>query len=95
MAEVALDDDQRHALAGHLNGVRVAQLVRRKASPYAGLAGDAAQLGAGGGGRPGPCARGAVDDAEQRPNRKLNAHVEPGRELFPGPLFHADLAAAV
>jgi hypothetical protein len=41
VAELALDDDQRHALAGHLDGVRVAQLVRRKASPYAGLAGDA------------------------------------------------------
>src|ERR687891_1680839 len=27
MPELALDDDQRHALAGHLDGVRVAQLV--------------------------------------------------------------------
>ena len=44
VAELALDDDQRHALAGHLDGVRVAQLVRREASPHAGLAGDAAQL---------------------------------------------------
>src|SRR5215211_126809 len=41
VAELALDDDQRQALAGHLDGVRVAQLVRREASPYAGLAGDA------------------------------------------------------
>jgi hypothetical protein len=39
-------------LAGHLDGVRVAELVRRRASPHAGLTGDAAQLGAGGGGRP-------------------------------------------
>ena len=53
MAELALDDDQRHAVAGHLDGVRVPELVRRKASPHAGLAGDAAQLGAGGGGRHG------------------------------------------
>src|SRR3990170_1404456 len=45
VAELALDDDQRHALAGHLDGVRVAQLVRRKAPPYAGLARDASQLG--------------------------------------------------
>jgi hypothetical protein len=51
VAEPALDDDRRHALAGHLDGVRVARLVRRKASPYAGLAGDASQLDAGGGGR--------------------------------------------
>src|SRR5215216_2673884 len=42
-------------------------------------------------GRP---ARGTVDDAEQRPDRQLNAHVEPGRELFPGPVVHPDLAAA-
>src|SRR5215212_3616153 len=60
VAELALDDDQRNALAGHLGGVRVAQLVWRKPSPHAGLAGDAAQLSAGGGGRPGPPARGAV-----------------------------------
>ena len=54
MAELALDDDQRHALAGHLDGVGVAGLVWREASPHAGLAGDAAQLRAGRGGRPGP-----------------------------------------
>jgi hypothetical protein len=41
---MAFDDDQRHALSGHLDGVRVAELVRREASPYAGLARDASQL---------------------------------------------------
>jgi hypothetical protein len=51
---LALDDDQRHALARHLDGVGVPELVRREASPHAGLAGDAAQLRAGGGGRPRP-----------------------------------------
>src|SRR5215216_7677046 len=51
--ELALDDDQRHAFAGHFDGVRVAELVRREAPTHAGLAGDASQLGAGGGGRPG------------------------------------------
>jgi len=40
---LALDDDQRHALAGHLDGVGVSELVRREASPHAGLAGDASQ----------------------------------------------------
>jgi hypothetical protein len=44
MTEPALDDNQRHALAGHLDGVGVAQLVWREASPHAGRAGDAAQL---------------------------------------------------
>jgi hypothetical protein len=52
VTELALDDDQRHALTGQLDGVRVAQSLWRKASPHAGLAGDAAQLGTGSGGRP-------------------------------------------
>jgi hypothetical protein len=89
-----VDDDQRHPFAGHLDGVRVAQLVRRKAPPYPGLAGRAAQFRADGAGCPRPSACRTVDDAEQRSDRQLNAHVEPGRELLPGPVVHADLAAA-
>src|SRR5215218_10294455 len=69
-------------------------LVRREASPYAGLAGDASYLSARGGGRPGPSARGAVDDAEERPDRQRDTPLQPRRELFPGPAVHADLAAA-
>jgi hypothetical protein len=33
-----LDDDQRHALARHLDGVGVAELMQREASPHAGVA---------------------------------------------------------
>jgi hypothetical protein len=33
MAELALDDVERDALTGHLDGVRVAQLVRGDAAP--------------------------------------------------------------
>jgi hypothetical protein len=44
VAELALDDDRRHAFAGHLDGVRVAELVRRKAPTHPGLAGDASQF---------------------------------------------------
>src|SRR5215212_6463367 len=94
VAELALDDDQRDALAGHLDGVGVAELVRREASPHAGLAGDSAQLGCGLRRRPGPPARGAVDDTKQRPDGQLDARVEPWFELLPGPVVHADLAAA-
>jgi hypothetical protein len=36
VAELALDDDQRHTFARHLDCVRVAKLVRREASPYVG-----------------------------------------------------------
>jgi len=46
MAELALDDDQRHTLAGELKGVGVAQLVRRETPPNARLRGDAAELAA-------------------------------------------------
>jgi hypothetical protein len=81
VAELALDDDQRHALARHLDGVGVPELVRREASPHAGLADDATQLRAGGGGRPRPPPPGPVVDAEQRSDRQLDAHVEPGRRL--------------
>lgn len=35
--EPALDDDHRDALACHLDGVRVAELMRREAPPDAGL----------------------------------------------------------
>src|SRR3954453_18659571 len=94
VAELALDDDQRNALTGHLDGVRLVQLVWRKASPRAGVAGDAAQLGAGGGGGPRPPARGAVDDAKQRSDRQPNPRLRPRLRPLPGPVVHDDLAAA-
>lgn len=34
MPERALDDDQRDAFMRHLNGVRVAQLMRREPAPH-------------------------------------------------------------
>jgi hypothetical protein len=37
--ELALDDDQRYALARHLDGVCVSELVRSEAAAYAGLCG--------------------------------------------------------
>ena len=33
MASLALDDIERHALAGEFDGMRVAQLVRRETAP--------------------------------------------------------------
>src|SRR5918995_2160059 len=92
--ELALDDDQRHALARHLDGMRVAELVRRKAPTHPGLAGDAAQFRAGGAGRPRPSTCRTVDDAEQRSDRQLDPGLEPWFELLPGPVVHPHLAAA-
>jgi hypothetical protein len=43
---LALDDDQRDALAGHLDGVRVAKLMRRGPPAHAGPGGGMAKLGA-------------------------------------------------
>jgi hypothetical protein len=44
MSELALDHDQRHALAGHLDRVCVAQLVRSKAPANTGSSGGAPEL---------------------------------------------------
>jgi hypothetical protein len=35
--QLALDDVQRHAFPRHLDGMRVTQLMRRKAPPQTGL----------------------------------------------------------
>ena len=92
MTELALDDVERHAFAGELDGVGVAQLMRREAPAYTGLGGKPTELDPGPGARPGPAASGAVDDAEQRPDRQLDPVAEPGRQLLPPPGVHADLA---
>ena len=45
MLELALDDVQRHALAGELERVRVTQLVRREATPDPRANGESSGLG--------------------------------------------------
>src|SRR3954454_7120367 len=87
-------DDERHSLVGHLDGVSVAQLVRREAPANACGPGGAAQLDTRGGGRPWSSSGRAVDDAQQRADRKLEAHIDPPLQVLPGPFVHADLAAA-
>jgi hypothetical protein len=49
MPELALNDVQRHALAGELKRVRVAQLMRREPAPDARLGREAPELAADGG----------------------------------------------
>jgi hypothetical protein len=44
VAELALDDDQRHSLAGHLDGVGVTELMWRGPAPHACRGGGAPQL---------------------------------------------------
>ena len=79
VAELALDNVQRNALAGELDGVRVAQLMRREAAAHARLGREPMELEPDRGARPGPAASRAVDDAEQRPDRQLDACGEPRR----------------
>jgi hypothetical protein len=67
-AELALDDDQRHAFARPFDGVGVPKLVWREAPAHAGFDGLAAEFRTRGGAYPMSAAAGAVDNAEQRPN---------------------------
>jgi hypothetical protein len=93
VSELALDDHDRDALAGHLHGVGVAQLVWREATPDCRSCGGAPKLYADSVLRPWPTAGRAADDAEERPDRQLFADLEPWVELLPAPAVHADLAA--
>jgi hypothetical protein len=49
VAELALDDVERDALAGELERMRVAQLMRREAAPDPGADREPAELAADGG----------------------------------------------
>jgi hypothetical protein len=53
-----------------------------------------AQLFAGGGLRPAAAARRFGQNAEQRADGQREAEVQPLLKLFPGPVVHADFAAA-
>jgi hypothetical protein len=70
VAQLALDDVERHAFAGHLDGVRVSKLMWREAPSDGGADGERAQCRAGSGRRPGPSRRWAVDDTQQRTDRQ-------------------------
>ena len=54
MPELSLDHDQRDPLAGHLDRVRVAELMRRKPATNTRLLSGMMQLGADPGGRARP-----------------------------------------
>jgi hypothetical protein len=90
--QLALDDEQRNALAGHFDGVGVSKLVRRKASANAGrlsgameLAADACRRARGATGR-------STEDAEERADRKARAELQPRLEMRPRTAVHPDLA---
>ena len=77
VTELALDDVERYAFARHFNGVRVAELMRRKAAPDAGPRSQAAKLCSRGEVGPRSSARCAGDYAEQRAHWQGDAGFEP------------------
>jgi hypothetical protein len=58
------------AFAGEFDGVRMPQLVRRKAPTHGCASGGAMERGSGRAGRPWTADARAFDDAEQRPVRE-------------------------
>jgi hypothetical protein len=85
VAELALNDVERHALARHLNGVGVAQLVGREAAADACLHGETPERGACCGRGPRPAGGWSVDDAQQSADGQLN---EKRRCCFARRLLH-------
>src|SRR5215211_1076517 len=91
VAELALDDVQRHALPGHLDGMGVTELVRSETASHSGVEGEPPKLCSCGRARPRAPASRPVDDAEERADRHPSAKVEPRAKLLPAPLVHPDL----
>src|SRR5947208_1196730 len=66
VAELALDDDERHTFASHFDGVGVPQLMRGEPSADTCCDGGAPQFGASAGGGPLATTGPAIEDTEQR-----------------------------
>ena len=95
MPELALDDVDRDALTGELDGMGVPELMRRETASDPGRSGQIAQLTASGARRPPPAAGLAVDDAEQRPGWQQDPVGLPGSQLGEPERVHSGLAAFV
>jgi hypothetical protein len=77
MPELALDDEERDTRAGHLDGVRVPELMGREPSAHPGSLGRAAQLRSQARRRASSSACRAAQNAEQRADRQRRAVSEP------------------
>ena len=75
MAELALNYVQRHAFAGELDGVGVAELVRREAASGTRLSGKPAEFDARAGARPGPPGVGLASSPGLVTNARLRSAV--------------------
>jgi hypothetical protein len=95
MPELALDNDQRHALVGHLDRVRMLELMGREPPPDSRCDGRPAQLASRWRRLPVTPGGRAMDNAEQRAGRELDPELLPGLDLLPRPAVHPDLATLV
>ncbi len=95
MAELALDHDQRDPLAGHLDRMRVPQLMRREAAAHTGRAGGVMELTADPGGRIRVSACATALDTEERAGRQCCARLEPRLEVRLCPAVHSDFATFI
>jgi hypothetical protein len=95
VARLALGHDQRDSFAGHLDRVRVPELMRGEATANAGGLGSAMELST----EPGWSARAplcrAAQDAEQRAGRHGSPQLERWLELDRRSAVHPDLATPV
>jgi hypothetical protein len=77
VAQLSLDHDEGDALPGHLNSMRVPELVGREPAPYSGDLGSPAQLHPHAGGCAWAAACRASQYAEQRADGEARADREP------------------
>jgi hypothetical protein len=77
MAQLALDDDQRNALVGHLDRVRVPKLVWGEPATDTCERCGPSKLLPSGGGLPPTSGRRAVDDAQQSSDWQLRTNLQP------------------
>ena len=94
MPELALYDQERDPLAGHLDSGGVPELVGCKPAADSGGQRGPMQLGTDPGRRAWPPAGRAAQNAGERADRQGPAQLEPGVELLPRPAVHPDLAPA-
>lgn len=95
MPELALDDVDRDALAGELNGVSVPELMRREPTAHAGFGRELAELAADGGRGPSAAASRSVDHAEQWSDRQPNPVFQPRAQVLEPEVVHAGVATLV
>src|SRR5437016_3971174 len=95
MAELTLDDVERYALPRHLDGVRMAKLVRSEAATNTGASAQPAEVRTDCALRPRPPDRRPRDDAEERPDGERLAGNQPWPHLLPAPVVHPGLTSLV